>query len=283
MSTSMELLEFEYANPVKCIYHRPVGEKYVVPHWHEAIEITFVEKGNPGKMYLEGQEYSLSQDDVYVTNSRLIHSFDTVITPDQRIITLLINYDWFRNCLPKTIRNKKIELIKAPKKDSQRAAFAKLIELIKQVKDIQVQNVDEYEHLHQLSLTLELVSILIKNFVVDKKVEQKIPEVISMAIEDFHNQYSSDLRLTDMAKKYNYSYAYFSKLFKRYLGMSPKKYLTLLRIQNAAELIEKTDDKLTTIVVKTGFPDEKSFYAAFKGKYGKTPSEYRKQLQVTTE
>lgn len=280
MSTPMELLKFDYVNPIKCIYHRPIGKKYVVPHWHEAIEITYIAKGNPGTMFIEDKKYELEEGDIYVINSRLIHGFDTTITQDQRIVTLLINYDWLRHCLPQTVRERSFCLIKRPKKDNQMVAFQELTSLISKIKDSQSQDTTEDERLHQLSMAVELISILVKNFTVDKNIDRDIPEVISKIIADFHSEYQSEIHLSKMAKKYNYSYAYFSKFFKKYLGISPKKYLTLLRIQNAAELIEKTDDKLSKIAADTGFPDEKSFYAAFKEKYNLTPLEYRKQTQT---
>lgn len=282
MSTPMELLEFDYVNPIKCIYHRPIGEKYVVPHWHEAIEIDYILKGDPGTLFIEDQKYDLKQGDVYVINSRLIHSLDTIINSDQRIITLLINYEWLRHCLPKTMRKKSFDLIRTQKKDNQRIAFKEMIDLIVGIKDFQFFDKSENNHLHQLSMSVELISILVQNFSVDKELKREIPEVISEIIEEFHDEYQHEIQLSEMAQHYNYSYAYFSKFFKRYLGLSPKKYLTLLRVQNAADLIEKTDDKFIKIASDTGFPDEKSFYSAFKSKYNQTPLEYRKRVQAIT-
>jgi len=282
MATQMEMLDFDYINPIKCIYHRPIGKKYVVPHWHEAIEVTYVLKGNPGTMYIEEQEHSLEEGDVYIVNSRLIHSFDTVITDDQRIVTLLISHDWLRHCLLLTTKKKSFDLIKRPKKDSQMAAFNEMIRLINVLKDFEGQGESEDNILHHLSMEVELISVMIKNFTVEKEIEHDIPEVISRIIKDFHDNYQEEIQLSDMAQKYNYSYAYFSKLFKKYLGVSPKKYLTLLRIQKAASLIETTDDKFSQIASDTGFPDEKSFYASFKDKYNRTPLEYRKQIQMIT-
>ncbi|ALB28281.1 AraC family transcriptional regulator [Companilactobacillus heilongjiangensis] len=280
MATPMELLEFDYINPIKCIYHRPIGKKFIVPHWHEAIEVCYVAKGNPGTIFIEDQKYQLEAGDVYVINSRMIHSFNTYITDDQRIITLLIDYNWLRHCLPQTVREKSFDLIKGPVRDSQIPAFGELVNLINETKDLQTQDLSEDNHLHQLTTSVELISILVKNFTLDKELKHDIPEVISQIIAEFHEQYQDEIQLSDMAKKYNYSYAYFSKLFKKYLGISPKKYLTHLRIQKAAELIERTDNKFTEIVADTGFPDEKSFYAAFKERYHQTPLEYRRKLQL---
>lgn len=258
----------------------PNRKKYVVPHWHEAIEVTYIAKGNPGTMYIEDNSYKLEEGEVYIINSRLIHSFDTVITRDQRIVTLLIDYNWLRHCLPHTIRERSFNLIGRPKKDNQMVAFYELKALINKIRDFQNEDITEDESLHQLSVAVELISVLVKNFTVEKDIQRDIPEVISEIIADFQNEYQNEIHLSAMAQRYNYSYAYFSKFFKRYLGVSPKKYLTMLRIQNAAELIEKTDDKLSKIAADTGFPDEKSFYAAFKEKYNLTPLEYRKQSQT---
>jgi len=280
MPTTMELLDFDYMNPIKCIYHRPIGKKYVVPHWHEAIEIDYIVKGNPGETVIDNQKYQLEEGDIFVINSRLIHSFDTMITPDQRILTLLIDYKWLSHCLPKTMQNKNFELIKTPKKASQMAAFKSLKDLINNMMEFHCQDTSEVVQLDQLSAAVQFISVLVRNFTADKEVEPEIPSIISKLIVEFHNQYSDDIQLSDVAKKYNYSYAYFSKLFKKYLGVSPKRYLTLLRVQKASELIDGTDEKLAQIAIDTGFPDEKSFYTAFREKYGQTPLEYRKRLRA---
>lgn len=280
MPTPMEILNFDYVNPIKCIYHRPVGKKYVVPHWHEAIEISYIEQGNPGTMFIEDKNYQLEQGDVYVINSRLIHGFDTVITPQQRIVTLLVNYDWLRHCMPKTLKNKSFGLIKKPEKASQMPAFRELITLIESIKEFSSDNQSEDDRLHQLSMAVELISILVKDFTTEKIENREIPNVISEIIAEFHQKYQNEIQLSQMAQEYNYSYAYFSKMFKRYLGMSPKKYLTLLRIQKATDSITQTDERFSQIAVKTGFPDEKSFYAAFKERYHQTPLEYRKKTQA---
>ena len=280
MITPMELLEFDYINPIKCIYHRPIGRKDVVPHWHEAIEICYVAKGNPGTISIEDKEYQLEEGDIFVINSRLIHSFQSVITPDQRVVTLLINYDWLRHCLPKVIKNETFELIKTPKKDDQVTAFKELTEMINRIKDLNQKSNSEDNYLQQISTSVELIGLLVKKFTVNKVIEPEIPDVIAKIIEDFHDHYRTEIQLSAVAKKYNYSYAYFSKMFKKYLGVSPKRYLTLLRLQNASELIAITDDKLAQIANDTGFPDEKSFYCAFKDRYGQTPLEYRKCIRT---
>lgn len=279
MTTPMELLKFDYIDPIKCVYPQPIGPKYVMPHWHEAIELVYVEKGNPGVMYLEGQKYALQAGEVYLINSRLIHSFDTVIELDQRLVILQINYDWLQYCVPKMTQEKSFELLGTPKKDNQMIAFNQLVALIEEIKIDQSTDKAEAERLYKLATAVQLISILVKHFTVNQVVKSEIPSVVAKIIEQFQKQYQEDIQLSTVAKEYNYSYAYFSKFFKKYLGMSPKKYLTLLRIQKATELIEKTDEKFSQIAADTGFPDEKSFYAAFKAKYQQTPHEYRQKIQ----
>lgn len=283
MTTPMETLKFDYINPIKCIYHQPMGPQYIVPHWHDEIELVYVEKGNPGVMYIEGQKYDLRAGQVYIINTRLIHSFDITIELDQRLVTLLINYDWLQYCAPKMAQEKHFELIGEPKKDNQAIAFSQLKDLINHIKDDQALDESEGKQLHQLATAVQLISILVKHFTVDKKATSDIPSIIYKIIEQFQNQYQTDIQLSTIAKEYNYSYAYFSKFFKKYLGISPKRYLTLLRIQRAAELVEKTDEKFSQIAADTGFPDEKSFYASFKAQYQQTPHEYRQEVSRLLE
>lgn len=277
MSTPMEFLEFNQIDPIKLIYHRPIGKKYVVPHWHEAVEITYVEKGYPGDIYIEDNRYSLKQGDIYIINSRLIHGFDSVITKNDRILTLLLNYEWLRKCLPETMATKSFALIRSPQNKQQRSSFNALVKLIEELNTYAQQVNSDRNHLMKLNLEIRIISILVNDFTVERTIKTNIPEVIAEIIKDFHDNYQDEIHLSNLASQYNYSYAYFSKLFKKYLGVAPKKYLTLLRVQKAAELIEQTNDNFNKIAFDTGFPDEKSFYMSFKERYKQTPLQHRKK------
>ena len=66
--------------------------------------------------------------------------------------------------------------------------------------------------------------------------------------------------------------------FLRHVGMSPKQYLTQLRMNRALELLSKNELTVKEIAAACGFVDEKYFSRAFKKKYGTSPSQFRMHI-----
>ena len=50
-----ERLNFKMALPLRVISHGTVGLKLVLPHWHQAVELAFAYKGQPGTVHIGGQ------------------------------------------------------------------------------------------------------------------------------------------------------------------------------------------------------------------------------------
>ena len=89
----------------------------------------------------------------------------------------------------------------------------------------------------------------------------------------------------DIAAKLNISYGYFEQLFKSETGTTPKKYLNVLRLRKAVQLITRRNFSVTVAAASVGYADVFAFSRAFKNHYGVSPSEYKKayleEKQVT--
>ena len=76
------------------------------------------------------------------------------------------------------------------------------------------------------------------------------------------------------------SRANFMRVFQQKIGMAPGKFLTQLRLQEAALLLNKTQKNILSVALEVGYQSEAHFSKAFKALYGMTPSQYRKSEQV---
>lgn len=65
-------------------------------------------------------------------------------------------------------------------------------------------------------------------------------------------------------------------IFKESFGVTPHKYVTELRLNEACELLLSTTRTLTTIANNVGYSEYSIFYKAFYSKYKMSPTEYRK-------
>ena len=72
----------------------------------------------------------------------------------------------------------------------------------------------------------------------------------------------------------NYQYVYAA--LRECADTTPADYLNRLRIQYAAQLLEKSDDPIGLIIEQSGFTNRTTFARLFAAYYSMTPSEYRK-------
>lgn len=87
--------------------------------------------------------------------------------------------------------------------------------------------------------------------------------------------YERDISVKDVAKGSGYSESYFGYYFKKVHGVSVNGYVVQLRLEKAAQLLEKTSLPITAIAQKVGFADANYFSVVFKKTYGAAPREYR--------
>jgi AraC-like DNA-binding protein len=81
--------------------------------------------------------------------------------------------------------------------------------------------------------------------------------------------------LKDVAKHLRMSRSHLRHLFRKNIGMPPKKYLKLVRLQSARDLIGGTLLSIKEVAVKVGYCDSSHFVRDFKVQYGVTPTQIR--------
>jgi AraC-like DNA-binding protein len=84
-----------------------------------------------------------------------------------------------------------------------------------------------------------------------------------------------ELSLAELAQSVNLSPWRLCHIFTADTGMPPIKYLRLLRLEAAKELLETTFLSIKEISYKVGLNDESHFVRDFKKVYGMAPGVYR--------
>lgn len=88
---------------------------------------------------------------------------------------------------------------------------------------------------------------------------------------------SDNITSIDICRQFNCSRSYMSREFNRHTGMSIRKYLTMLRIDDAKSMLVNSNLNITEIALAVGFGDSNYFSYLFKKITGYSPSEYRKK------
>ncbi|MDN3292818.1 helix-turn-helix transcriptional regulator [Streptomyces ficellus] len=87
---------------------------------------------------------------------------------------------------------------------------------------------------------------------------------------------SEPLSIDDMARFAMYSKFHFSREFQRITGISPRRFLSALRIQEAKRLLLTTGMTVTEISSTVGYSSVGTFSSRFASSVGLPPSMYRK-------
>lgn len=89
--------------------------------------------------------------------------------------------------------------------------------------------------------------------------------------------YDRTVRLDDLAQIAGMTPKYFCREFAAATGKTPIAYLNYYRIEQAAEKLQTSCEKITEIAISCGFNDMSYFSKSFTRQKGMSPSAYRKQ------
>lgn len=98
---------------------------------------------------------------------------------------------------------------------------------------------------------------------------------------EIREKFAENLTLRDLSKKYFVNSSYLGQIFRKKYGQSFKDYLSAYRINEAAEMLLKTDKKISQIAEEVGYRDTDYFISKFIEQKGCTPSKYRKNAGIT--
>ncbi len=100
---------------------------------------------------------------------------------------------------------------------------------------------------------------------------------VAPAIKHIETNYAQDVTVEALAGSVYVSPQYLIRLFKRFLGLSPYRYLLSARLNRAKELLAgRPGLEIQQVAVAVGYQDASHFIAAFKRATGLTPLAFRR-------
>ena len=102
-------------------------------------------------------------------------------------------------------------------------------------------------------------------------------DVISEVVFYMNIHYGEPISVGELASLHGYSPRHLSRLFEKYFGTSPMRYLADLRLTKACELLVGEEMTVTEVANSVGIPDSSLFSKSFRRKFGMTPTEYRRR------
>lgn len=248
-------------------------------NWHKELEILVVINGE-AEVCVDGVSKILEAGDVILINSNKGHA-TLARKADSIAMVLHVNPEFFKDyyenieylyfdcCSGKDTRNEKpFILIKAYLSEM-------ILSCNQSTPELKLLFESAFFHLlHTVVLHFPPKEIQTTAYMNLKNTFETIDKMVRYIDKNFKKK----ITLDDLAKVSQYNRNYISQFFKTYLGINFYDYLTRIRLREATLDLGRTDKIISEIALSNGFSEIKAFNSAFKAKFGKTPTEYRKQL-----
>lgn len=120
--------------------------------------------------------------------------------------------------------------------------------------------------------------ILSKNSVEDTKIGLSRKEIqVKQIIEYLNANFTSpDISISTVARHFYFNQSYLTRIFKESTGISPIRYIIVLRMRRAVELLERKNFSISQIAYALGYKNQFYFSKEFKKYFGVQPSKYGK-------
>lgn len=254
---------------------------YIAPHWHQSIELSYTLTGEIDEFIIEGQNYHCEPGKILVVNSQEIHSIKVFKNGiDKRALSVIFTYKFVKEMYPMIDNmvfslNNYFELT-----DGQKYKYKKLQKLLQQVATIYAEKENAYKNISISVKLLEILEILIKNFMIEAKCkstkEVRIVERTQAIIEYIQKNYQEELSLENIARYHHVSKEYLARFFKKYIGITIGQYIAEIRAKHAYDDIVTGKHNLTEIALNNGFSGIRTMDRALIRIYGRKASELKK-------
>ncbi len=105
--------------------------------------------------------------------------------------------------------------------------------------------------------------------------DAQLPPAVAGARAHLLRHFREPIALSELAAMHSLDRFYFQKLFKRHIGLSPKRFQALLRVNRAKELLQTSELSVGQIASQVGIESASRFIALFRAYEGMTPGKYR--------
>ncbi len=102
---------------------------------------------------------------------------------------------------------------------------------------------------------------------------------IGRALNLIHADPAANWTLETLAREVGMSRSAFAERFKQRVGMTPMRYVTEWRMQEAVDLLQTTELSIATIAERCGYTSEVAFRKAFRNGIGLPPGQFRRSAR----
>lgn len=236
------------ADKVRHIYLTYDENNRITPHFHNSMEIVFVNRGD-FHVIISGEEKTLHEGEIAVSDSYDVHNYIQI--GDAAVYIAVIAQQFLRDF--REANDKTFERF-LPACDGTK-------EIFEFVKSAYENGVQRNEMLSQGFVTY-LIGLLTYYYPCTRaRCDNHDRGVQILSYIDEH--FTENLTLPSVAAHFGYTPNYFSSIFGKYTGMGFRNYVNMLRIYKSLSMNDGTR-KISEIASLVGFDSMNSYYRALK-------------------
>ncbi|QLG39918.1 MULTISPECIES: helix-turn-helix domain-containing protein [unclassified Paenibacillus] len=276
--------QVDYADPYfrmkiwKINHQSLTSEEYGPWHYHEEVEWIAVLKGT---MAIEttNHHYPLQGGDVMLLGSNELHRSYKYGTSELIYIVCHVDMTAFMDPSLLTyyaaFTGKSANLTTLYEPLSKSGSKGQALELLNRM----LQDITAKKRGYELAVNASFKMLLYTLIQIDDRkviapMDPHLAEKLRPALALIEQQLETSCLIADIGKELNYNGSYFSKLFKRGMGMTFTSYVQMRRMKRAAQLLLTESWSVTEISGRVGFASPAQFYQLFRRHFGCSPKQF---------
>jgi len=248
---------------------RKSGDQSYRLHWHTYYEITYY-RNCKGKVVLNGKDFNISDNSLFLLTPKDFHKIEMVVNPVSESINISFTKDMVD---PAIIRR----LASGPR--IYRDVPKELIDVL-YITDTTYTSDSDHKIFRLKQLLNFILSLTLEHSRVIDVISNYITPAVGDAIAYMILNANKGVSLAEVSEYVNLSPSYLSDIFHRETGITFKKYLNELRIEQAKRLLEDSRQPILGVCYESGFNTLSQFMKVFKDSTGFSPAEYRKAHSI---
>lgn len=253
-----------FVNPQKRIDSYPM-------RFHKQVEIMWV-RGNSLNVAIDGKNYTLNNDDIYVVFPNILHSVERA---DVKTLTIIADDDFFLS-YHDTLSRFKPETPVLRKGEFPDIVYAMLM----RAQEIRSEKFPQRGNMLSGYISAVLGELINNMRLIERSTDGDLVQQLVLYLLE---NYTKDITLDDVARDLSYNKYYISHVISEIFKCNFRLLVNSYRISMAQNLLLSSSKTISEIAYECGFKNQSSFNRIFLKHCGVTPSDFRRMPEEVPE
>lgn len=231
-------------------------------HFHSQIEICIVNDGELDAL-VNNKRQRLKKGEISIALSYETHMYLPVVDSS---FTVLIIPPFLCKEFTENIRLLKI---KSP--------FIKSTAITKEISGhIEKIKISENDNITKIGYVYLILGLILKSVSFEEKHSNTDTDLSSRLLLYIHDNFEKGISLFSVSEHFGYNASYISHFFKSNFNIGIKRYINIVKLNNAINLLKEDKYSITYCALESGFNSLRTFYRVFNAEFSCSPQEYIK-------